>query len=310
MACGAALACPRCVAQAPTLWRVLEWHHALAVAPTFDGNRLEPSIGWYGRPWLYQLIVAMPYVLGVATYALTIAGLASALRSRTPAERVLLAFVLPYFAVVGSAHATFPRYLLPLVPACAVFAASAAHHAMSRLPRLGVAVAFGAILYSAMLAATQVARLGWEQQNDLARAIAAGGGSDPVAFPDFGSYFRLTEALAAAGLAASPRPPGRWFDPPSSYFVLPHWYATAIRRDEENAPLRADLARLERGRSGYRPVARWSTPWYLQRRLDEWLDPALTADLWHGAIGFTVYARDGADVALASNSTRPCDAEH
>jgi len=77
-------------------------------------------------------------------------------------------------------------------------------------------------------------------------------------------------------------------------FVLPEWYATAIRRDRRNPELLADLERLESGAAGLRPVHRLPIPRYLQYALDVRLDPAFAVDLWQGAIGFTVYARPGA----------------
>jgi hypothetical protein len=298
MAVGAALGCPPCVLHAGDVRRVLAWHHELAVTAPFDGNRLAESLGWYARPWVYQLVAALPYLLGVPAYLLAMAGIGLAFRRHTLADRLVLTLMLPYFAVVGGTRVTFPRQLLPLVPGLVLLAARAACALGARRPRLGSALLGATVLYSAALTATHVARLSWDQQAEVARTVAARVGNAAatthVAFPGYGPFLRLAEPLHRAGLVPDARLAGQWLRPPAPWFVMPEWYATAVRRDDENAHLRADLASLEAGGNGYRVVARIPRGWYLQRPLDEWLDPALGVDLWQGAIGFTLYARDGA----------------
>jgi hypothetical protein len=182
------------------------------------------------------------------------------------------------------------------VPPLALLAARAATGLERMHPRLGRGVVVVTVGYSVLLGATHVRRLTWEQQLHVARFIAgerSDGGPDAarVAIPAYGPYLRLAEPLTAAGLRPDVRLPGRWLRHPAPHFVVPEWYATAIRRDRRNPELLADLEAIERGAEGYRPVLRIPRGWYLQQPLDAYLDPGLATDLWQGSIGFTVYAR-------------------
>jgi hypothetical protein len=286
----AALTCPRCAMRPGDVLDILAWHRALSQDPPFDNNRLAASVGWYARPWLYQLTAALPYMMGVAAYLLALCGVIVAVMRRTLADRLVLALVVPYFLVIGAAQATFPRHLLAVVPALLLLGARVVGE-ITR-PALRRTIAGVVIAYSLALAATHVARLGWYQQEAVAQAIAdrvAGAPNVRVAEPEYGPYFRLRWPLARHGIALEARPPGRWLSPRPRFLVVPDWYATAIRRDDRDPELRRELDALESGSSGYRPVERLATPWYLQQPLDAWLDPALAVDLWQGAIGFTVY---------------------
>jgi hypothetical protein len=292
---GAVVGCPRCALQPGTVRDILLWHQSLAADPPFDGNRLADSVGWYARHWLYQLVAALPYVLGLPTYLLALVGIVRAAWRRGLGDRLVLALLLPYFLVIGAATATFPRHLLVLVPGLVLLAGAA----MARLPSRGLrwTVIVITVGYSFALSATHVARIGWYQQDETARAIAArvtmsnGVAGARVAFPDYGPYFRLHQPFRQAGLAPEPREAGTWFTHPAPFFVVPAWYATVLRRDEREPVLLRDLDALETGRTDYRVLHRIAVPWYLQQPLDAWLDPALAVDLWQGAIGFTIYER-------------------
>lgn len=289
-AAAAGLACPPCAMRPGDVLDILAWHRTLSQDPPFDNNRLAANVGWYARPWLYQLTASLPYMLGVAAYLLALAGVLVAAARRTLADRLVLALVVPYFVVIGAAQATFPRHLLAIVPALLLLAARAVA-AIGRPAARGT-IAGIAIAYSLALSASHVARLGWQQQETVATVIAeraAGATNVRVVEPEYGPYFRLRWPLARHGIRLEPRPPGAWLTPRARFVVVPDWYATAIRRDDRDPLLRRDLDALESGTSGYRPVARIASPGYLQRPLDAWLDPALAVDLWQGAIGFTVY---------------------
>ncbi len=286
----AAITCPPCAMRPGEVLDILAWHRALSQDPPFDNNRLAASVGWYARPWLYQLTASLPYMLGVPAYLLAVCGVIVAVARRTLADRLVLALVVPYFVVIGAAQATFPRHLLAIVPALLLLAARVAG-AIER-PASRRAIAAVVIAYSLALSVTHVARLGWYQQESVAQAIAdriAGATTVRVAEPEYGPYFRLRWPLARHGVALEARPPGTWLAPPPRFVIVPDWYATAIRRDDRDPRLRRDLDALAGGSSGYRPVVRIPSPGYLQRPLDAWLDPALAVDLWQGAIGFTVY---------------------
>jgi len=253
-------------------------------------NVLTPSLGWYGKPYFYQLFASLPYALGWPLYALALAGIVVAARRRELADRIVLSAILPYFAFMGSQQVVFPRYLLPLFPGLIVLAGRALL-AADRWHRVRGALFATVWIYSMVLTATQVARFSRGQQAAVAQRIAQRNlGKVRVAVPDFPlDYFALARPFAQAKLVQVPVTDGHWFDQRAEFFVLPEWYAIAIRRDRPDGPAARDLQRLESGRAGYRFVARWRSS-YLQRDLYTHLDPAFAGDLWQGEIGFDVYA--------------------
>src|SRR3989304_2653941 len=63
--------------------------------------------------------------LGLAAIAGTIVAVVRALLRPTRAELLLLVWVVPYFAITGGFHTKFLRYILPVTPMFALFAALA-----------------------------------------------------------------------------------------------------------------------------------------------------------------------------------------
>ena len=289
------LGCPPCVLHPD---RMLSAIRTLAGVTThysaLHNDILSPTVGWYARPYLYQLVASLPFVLGWPMYALALAGIALAVRRHTVADRILFAVAAPYFLVMAGSMLVYPRYLLPLLPALVILAAGAADSIRSR--RMRTVVLAGVWLYSLAFAGSQVARFSFDQQREVARWVseAAGGrASDEVrvGVPRMiMDYYRLTGPFAEKGLRLVELEDGHWFDAPPDFFVLPEWYEIAIERDMPGSPVSADLDKLRSGAAGYRQTARWSS-WYLQREFYTALDPAFAADLWQGEIGFTVYDR-------------------
>ncbi len=79
-------------------------------------------------PYLYpiaqQLVWGMGPVMGLLGFGGLAESVSRARRGRlSPAEWVALAWALPYLAFTGGLYAKFPRYLLPLTPLLAVYAA-------------------------------------------------------------------------------------------------------------------------------------------------------------------------------------------
>lgn len=79
-------------------------------------------------PYLYpiaqQLVWGMGPLLGLLSFGGLTWTVARAARGRlSPAEWVVLAWALPFFALTGGLYVKFPRYLLPLIPVLAVYAA-------------------------------------------------------------------------------------------------------------------------------------------------------------------------------------------
>jgi hypothetical protein len=69
-----------------------------------------------------RLLVALWYGLDPGLFMLGLAGVAYAAWRRTPADWVVLAFVVPYYLVIGLGHSVFFRYADPLIPPLALLA--------------------------------------------------------------------------------------------------------------------------------------------------------------------------------------------
>lgn len=101
-----------------------------AQASLARGAVLAPYTLQYRRtlPYLYPIAQQLIWGMGPALGLLGFGGLAwaavRAARGRlSPAEWVGLAWALPFFAFTGGLYVKFPRYLLPLMPVLAVYAA-------------------------------------------------------------------------------------------------------------------------------------------------------------------------------------------
>jgi hypothetical protein len=77
-----------------------------------------------GNGWVYHWIVSLRFALGWPLLFLATAGGLAALKRRTPADLVLLAFAVPYYGMMGAAQVRFTRYMLPLIPVLAAWVAA------------------------------------------------------------------------------------------------------------------------------------------------------------------------------------------
>jgi hypothetical protein len=298
------LACPSCALRPDVFVGALRWFRFINeyVYASMPNAHLVPSLGWYGRPWLYPLVASLPYALGWPVYLLALLGLASAVRGRGMADRVLLGAFLPAFLAIGSANVTYPRYLLPLCPALLILAARFGAGASLPRPRLRAAAFAAAWLYTALLAASQVARTSYDQQVEVARWLASALGprsARSVGVPEFARlYYRLCEPLRVAGLECVPIADDAWLAAPTDVIAIPRWYEIAMRRDHPGGAADTALAKIAAGETSYREVGRWRSN-YLQQALYVRLDPAFEVELTQGSAGFTIYARDRARTALS-----------
>jgi hypothetical protein len=290
------ITCPPCVLRPDLLVSALSFLDQAIAHSLLLNNRLTSSLGWYGHRYLYQVVASFPFSLGWPATCLVFGGIGVALWRRTRADLVLLAAFAPYFLAMGWRDVTFPRYLLPLFPALVVLAARAVF-VFSRAPWARGAVFAGVLVYSAALTVSQTGRFSYDQQQDVARWIAARapvageGRCTRVAVPyTLSIYYQPMEPLERTGLTYLTVKDGHWFDAEPEVFVLPEWYEIAIQRDRHREAAVRDLERLRSGEAGYLEAARWSSS-YLQQDFYTWLDPAFAADLWQGEIGFTVYLR-------------------
>ncbi len=69
-----------------------------------------------GNGHLYHWTTSLRFALGWPLLLVSSAAALNAMRRRDPADIVLMAFVVPYFAMMGLAKVRFMRYMLPLLP--------------------------------------------------------------------------------------------------------------------------------------------------------------------------------------------------
>jgi 4-amino-4-deoxy-L-arabinose transferase-like glycosyltransferase len=286
---GITVGCPPCVLRPSALLTQLLDLQRLTATGDFTNARLVASLGWVGTPYVYQLVVCFPFVLGWPLWLLSLWGIVVAIRRRSLADWVLLVALATYFAAIGASHLVFPRYLMPLGPALVVLAARAGVELADRSPVrwMGLAAVW---LYTFAVATSNVAGANLAQQKEVAAWIAARPQALRVATPEHAvEYFFLTPFLTRAGLSPVIVKAGQWLDAPADVLVVPELLAIGARRDHPDGLEARDVARLEAGEGDFREAARWPME-YLHRGLYSWLDPGLSPVL--GAIGFRVYVRE------------------
>src|SRR4029453_5355386 len=112
---GASLGCPPCLMHPDQMLASMRAQSSLFHLG-FSNNCLTPTLGWYGQPYLYEIVASLPFSLGWPLYALAVIGGCVALWRRELGDRLILATLVPYFVVIGGSNGVFPRYLLPLFP--------------------------------------------------------------------------------------------------------------------------------------------------------------------------------------------------
>jgi len=303
-----ALACPPCVLQSELMFHAMEGlsHISSASYLAFWNVHLVPTLGWYGRPYLYQLVAGLPFALGWPLYLATLAGVGRALVRLDASDRVLLVTLGATFLSVGMSFVVeASRYYLPMVPILIVLTARLLDEMRAR--RVALAIFAAVWLYGGALTLSQVARYSYAQQMEVANFVKStlpawtpGAPRPRVAYPQgLDPYYGLRQPIVWAGLTPLAAPAGRWFDERPEAFVVPELTAVRWKRDAPDGPDARALAQLERGETEYRPVRTWRSR-YLQSDLYTWLDPAFVGDYAQGEIGFTVYLR--ADLAPAERS--------
>ncbi len=155
-----ALTSPFALLAFPTFWRNVAQQAAIARGVLDVPYTRQFHATWpYVYPVVQQLRWGMGWSLGLCAFAGLIAAVWRAVkRPPRPAEWVLLAWVLPCFAFTGALYAKYPRYLLPLTPLLALYAARlllALHRRARRLGMLLIAV----VLVNASLRCLALANL-------------------------------------------------------------------------------------------------------------------------------------------------------
>jgi hypothetical protein len=292
----AAIACPAYVVRTRD---VLQEMRVLADANMIgqgQNNFVPASLGWYGRPHLYELVVGLPFALGFSFAALALAGVLVAAVRWSAADRILLAAIVPYFLAITSSDATFHRYLMPIVPPLAVLGARAVF--ASGVSAVRLAIALLVVAHTAAYGASLVARLVPDQQEAvaaIAREHRAADANARVVVPNvLFPYTGLLAFLRPAGIVPTEVAFGHWTEARPEVVILPEWVAVFVRRSPPSPDAVAELDRLESGAAGYREALRLPPAWFLHDGVYARLDPALRTDWW-GRTGFRVYVRRAAD---------------
>jgi 4-amino-4-deoxy-L-arabinose transferase-like glycosyltransferase len=104
------------------VWRRVRWERAHVAGAHFGFDVNAGGLPYV--PVVYQLLVGLPFALGLLLYPSALVGAVAAFRRRDRTRWLVLgAAVGPVAAVVLLARVVFPRYLLPLVPVAALAAA-------------------------------------------------------------------------------------------------------------------------------------------------------------------------------------------
>ncbi len=270
--------------------------------------------GWTQTRWVYPLLVGLPYMMGWPLYLLSLAGLVILWRRNRRAAGLVLALVVPCFVLIGGSRAAVPRYYLQMGPFLAIAAAAAVTTLVQRQRGLATALGVAVYGYTALLAASQVARLDLGPQRAvgmLVEELATSAQAAPlvIAYPsriwlhyDAVARFirrpdtRLVEfppPYANPFLDEAAAPPAReWLDGAGvQVVVLPSWVENAIRRMRTPGPSHAFLRALEDGTLGFRQAGDFRTR-YPTQSLYTWGEPMLDTH-WETAIaGYRVFVRE------------------
>lgn len=123
-------------------------HHSFLIRTVDSGAQYQGRFDAYGPWYLYVVRYSLTYGVGLLFCAWFLLGVVFAAVKRTPAQFVLLAWLLPYFVLDSLSAAKFARYSLPLLPVLVVFAGGLADYIPHSLPRLSgpISVALLALL--------------------------------------------------------------------------------------------------------------------------------------------------------------------
>jgi 4-amino-4-deoxy-L-arabinose transferase-like glycosyltransferase len=120
-------------------YAVLEYRTVIADMRMVSGTIYRPV----GESALWtHLAVTLPSGLGWPLFLASLAGVGRAIWLRRSSDWVLLAFAIPFLALISSVNVIYPRYCVPLLPVLMVTAAESLHSLFSKVPRLVYVVAF------------------------------------------------------------------------------------------------------------------------------------------------------------------------
>ena len=270
--------------------------------------------GWTQHRWVYPLLVGLPYMMGWPLYLLSLAGLVILWRRNRRAAGLVLALVAPCFLLVGGSRAAVPRYYLQTSPFLALAAAATITAMAERRRALAAALGVAAYAYTALLSASQVARLDLGPQRavgTLVDQLVTPPRAAPliIAYPSriwlhydaVARFLRrpdtrlveFPEPYANPFLDEAAAPPAReWLDGAGvEVVVLPSWVENGVARAKPNGLAGSFYDALADGRLGFRLAADLRSH-YLTEWLYTWGDPMLNTH-WETAIaGYRVFVRE------------------
>lgn len=311
-AAGFLIGCIPCLCRLETFLRDLKLIATLGYAVDAPGVTL--AGGWTQNRWVYPLLVALPYMMGWPLYLLSLAGLVTLWRRDRRAAGLLLALVLPGVILIGGSRAAVPRYYLQLSPFLAIAAAACLVALAERRRGLATALGVAAYGYTAILSASQVARLDLAPQQEVGAMIdrlARRGDGAPlvVAYPSrvwlhYDAVARLIRRpdtrlvefpppytnpfLDESGAPAAQA----WLDEAGvEVVVLPSWVENGVVRARPHGLAGTFYDALGDGRLGFRLADDFRSH-YLTEWLYVWGDPMLNTH-WETAIaGYRVFVRE------------------
>jgi Dolichyl-phosphate-mannose-protein mannosyltransferase len=131
-----------------------------------------PAVGWQYHKYVYELFAEFPFSLGFALYASAVAGTIWALLRLRRELVVVLAFALPFFAILGRWTFTPLRYQLPIVLLGAVLAGlwqgAWLESASTRCRAVAGAAVVVTVAYTAAFTISTTARLRHDTRIDAA----------------------------------------------------------------------------------------------------------------------------------------------
>jgi hypothetical protein len=311
-AAGFLVGCLPCLCRLERFLRDLGLIATLGYAVDAPGVTLAGA--WTQNRWVYPLLVGLPYMMGWPLYLLSLAGLVILFCSNRRAAGLVLALVVPCFVLIGGSRAAVPRYYLQMGPFLAIAAAAAVTTLARRQRGLATALGIAAYGYTALLSASQVARLDLGPQRavgTLVEELATSPRGAPlvIAYPsriwlhyDAVARFirrpdtRLVEfpqQYTNPFLDEAAAPPTReWLDGAGvQVVVLPSWVENGVERAKPHGLAGSFYDALADGRLGFRLAADLRSH-YLTEWLYTWGDPMLDTH-WETAIaGYRVFVRE------------------
>lgn len=280
--------------------------------------------GWAQQRYVYPLAVAIPYMMGWPVWLAAMAGLVVLWRSERRVAGLLLAAMVPFLVFLGGSRSAVPRYYLHLAPFLAVAAGAALDRLWTARRRaFGRTVAAAVVAYTALLAASQVARLGLGPQRQVGELVQTltdrAGRPLVVGYPNrialhydaVASFLRVARARVVdfpppfAHLATEPPCDGcaeevrararAWLEEKAVDAVLiSSWSENTIRRGRPHGWAAHLLDALEDGTLGFEPAAEFRTR-YLTEAWYTWGDPMLDTHWETGMAGYRLFVRTDPD---------------